>query len=82
MAPTIEEWWRDMPKVTKAMLGSVLAMTALLQFGVIRIDQIYLDLNLVVKQYHIWRLVTCFPFFGPIGIGWIIQLYILYCNMW
>lgn len=80
MAPTLEEWWRDMPKVTKAMMVSVVATTVALMLNIVTIDMLYLDMNLVVKKFQVWRIVTCFTFFGPISLGWAIQLYILYIS--
>jgi hypothetical protein len=74
----IEEWWATMPRITKACfvfsLGSTLAVTA----GAITPLHLWLDWDNIYHNFHIWRLVTNFFFFGKFGMGFIFSMMLLY----
>lgn len=45
--------------------------------GVISPQLLYLNFDLVFKKFQIWRLLTCFIFFGPFGMGFVFNVFIL-----
>ncbi|XXQ31225.1 Derlin [Plasmodiophora brassicae] len=77
MAPSIEEWWAEIPPVTKALMIAAIGTTAVVSLGIVHPADLYLDTHAVVRHVQVWRLLTCFSFLGTIGIGWFLQLYII-----
>jgi len=73
---TPEEWFRSLPIVTRTYFVAAIATTTLVSLGVINPYYLYLDFDLVFK-FQIWRLVTCFLFFGKFSLQFIFQIYIL-----
>jgi len=72
-----EEWFKNLPKITKAYLVMAVGTTALCMFGTIAPIQIYLDFDLIFKKYEIWRLLTNFLFFGKFSMKFMFQMFIL-----
>lgn len=72
-----EEWFKNLPLVTKTYLTSAVATTALITFGTITPLQIYLDFTLIFQKFEIWRLVTNFLFFGKFSFPFVFQMFIL-----
>eukprot|EP00472_Partenskyella_glossopodia_P012257 CAMPEP_0197525024 /NCGR_PEP_ID=MMETSP1318-20131121/10573_1 /TAXON_ID=552666 /ORGANISM="Partenskyella glossopodia, Strain RCC365" /LENGTH=227 /DNA_ID=CAMNT_0043078173 /DNA_START=24 /DNA_END=708 /DNA_ORIENTATION=+ len=77
MAVSPEEWFKSLPPVTKAYLCGAVGTTAAVTFGLIGIESLYLNFDLVFKKFQIWRLVTCFMFFGKFSYPFIFQMFIL-----
>lgn len=77
MANTPQEWFENLPLITKSYLTAAVLTTALITFGTITPYQIYLDFNLIFKKFEIWRLVTNFLFFGKFSFKFVFQMFIL-----
>ena len=73
-----EEWFKNLPTVTKTYLLGAVATTLLVTTGTITPLNLYLDWHLILKKFELWRIVTSFLFFGKFSFGWIFQMFILY----
>lgn len=72
-----EEWYRSLPLITKIYFTTAVATTCLTSFGVLSPQLLYLNFELVFKKFQIWRLLTCFIFFGPFGMPFVFNIFIL-----
>jgi len=77
MAQTVQEWYSSLPAFTRHYFTAVVAITLLTTLGIIPVRYIILDWNAVFQQFQIWRLVTCFLFFGGFGLPWFFQMWLL-----
>lgn len=72
-----EEWFRNLPKVTKVYFCAAVVSTLLTTFKLLTPAHYYLDFDLVFFKLHIWRLITNFLFFGGFGMPFVINIVIL-----
>ena len=77
MSDSIEDRFKAMPPITRGWFVAALLTTVATVLGFASPLQLYLDLDLVVNKFHIWRLVTNFIFFGKFGMPFAFQLYLL-----
>jgi Derlin-2/3 len=54
-----------------------MATCVLSSLGAMSPSWLNLDFHLIFKKFEIWRLVSCFGFFGNFGIPFVIQMYLL-----
>ena len=74
---SIEEWFKELPPISRGWLVSALLSTVAVVLGFASPVQLYLDWNLVINKFQIWRLMTCYIFFGKFGLPFVFQLYFL-----
>jgi len=74
---TPEEWFKNLPVVTKYYFVAAVATTTLISLGLVNPIYLYLDFDLVFRKFQIWRLITCFMFFGKFSLPFLFQIYIL-----
>lgn len=74
---SIEDRFKAMPPITRAWFVAGLLTTIGVELGFVAPQQLYLDWGLIVNQFQIWRLVTCFHFFGGFGMKMAFNLFIL-----
>jgi len=72
-----EAWFKSLPVITKTYFISVVATTLLCFFGVISPMLLYFDFNLVIFKFQIWRILTCFMFFGKFSMNWVFWMFML-----
>lgn len=77
MAQTPEQWFKNMPTITKTYFVAAVGTTILVQLNIVDPEYLYLDFDLVFKKFQFWRLVTCFLFFGKFSLPFIFQIFIL-----
>eukprot|EP00475_Leptophrys_vorax_P023832 TRINITY_DN3279_c0_g1_i2.p2 TRINITY_DN3279_c0_g1~~TRINITY_DN3279_c0_g1_i2.p2 ORF type:complete len:269 (-),score=59.09 TRINITY_DN3279_c0_g1_i2:1926-2732(-) len=77
-APTPEEAWRQLPPVTKIILVSIVLTTALSGFGLVHPLYLVWNFTAVFKSFQLWRVVTCFLFFGSFSFGWLMNIMFIY----
>ena len=77
MSGSIQEWFAALPPVTRGWLVSALFSTSAVVLGFASPVQLYLDWGLVVQKFQIWRLMTCYIFFGKFGLPFVFQLYFM-----
>ncbi|KAF5472809.1 hypothetical protein F2P56_009493 [Juglans regia] len=67
MAQAVEEWYKQMPVITRSYLTAVIVTTVGCSLDIISPYKLYLNPVLVVKQYQFWRLITNFLYFRKMG---------------
>ncbi|AQK61556.1 derlin2 [Zea mays] len=68
MAQAVEEWYRQMPIITRSYLTAAVVTTVGCTLEIISPYHLYLNPKLVVQHYEIWRLVTNFLYFRKMGL--------------
>ncbi|KAF2576683.1 hypothetical protein F2Q70_00002582 [Brassica cretica] len=63
MAQGVEEWYKQMPIITRSYLTAAVVTTVGCSLDIISPYSLYLNPTLVVKQHQYWRLVTNFLYF-------------------
>ncbi|KAK1787568.1 hypothetical protein P4O66_016056, partial [Electrophorus voltai] len=71
------------PVVTRTYTTACVLTTAACQLELITPFQLYFNPDLILKHYQVWRLVTNFLFFGPVGFNFLFNMIFLYryCRM-
>ena len=67
MAQAMEEWYQQMPIITRSYLIAAVLTTVGCTLEIILPYHLYLNPKLVVQHYRIWRLVTNFLYFHKMG---------------
>ncbi|KAG6416506.1 hypothetical protein SASPL_123936 [Salvia splendens] len=67
MAQAVEEWYKQMPIITRSYLTAAIVTTIGCSLDIISPYDLYLNPKLVVKQYQIWRVITNFLYFRKMG---------------
>ncbi|XP_072443123.1 derlin-2-like isoform X1 [Chiloscyllium punctatum] len=82
-AASLLEEYRRMPSITRAYTSACVLTTAAVQLEFITPFQLYFNPDLIVKKYQVWRLLTNFLFFGPLGFSFLFNMIFLYryCRM-
>ncbi|BBN15612.1 Derlin-2/3 [Marchantia polymorpha subsp. ruderalis] len=83
MAQIVEDWYRQMPIITRSYLTLSVLTTAGCALEVISPYSVYLNPNLVVKDWQVWRLVTNFFYFGKLDLDFLFHMFFLarYCKL-
>merc|ERR1712154_121186 len=58
-------------------MGIAVITTVGAQFGFVNLAYLYFDPQLIYSKFQIWRLITTFFYFGKLGFGFLIQMFIL-----
>lgn len=77
---TPQEWFRDLPVVTKLLFTSTLACTVLTSFGLVDPSAMVFYWPFVYQKFEIWRIFTTFMFAGNFSLNFAFHLYMLYQN--
>ncbi|KAJ0787783.1 putative derlin, Rhomboid-like superfamily [Helianthus annuus] len=67
MAQAIEDWYKQMPIITRSYLTAAIVTTIACTLEIISPHILYLNPKLVVEQLQIWRLITNFLYFRNLG---------------
>eukprot|EP01104_Vermistella_antarctica_P007230 TRINITY_DN1798_c0_g4_i2.p1 TRINITY_DN1798_c0_g4~~TRINITY_DN1798_c0_g4_i2.p1 ORF type:complete len:241 (-),score=33.52 TRINITY_DN1798_c0_g4_i2:165-887(-) len=79
MTDFISNWWNSIPIVTRWWFAGVFGLTILANFRILVTPyDLVLGWDMVVKKFQVWRLITCFLFFGGLGFPFLIMLIMLY----
>ncbi|KAM9097342.1 derlin-3 isoform X2 [Sarcophilus harrisii] len=70
------EFWQ-VPAVTRAYTAACVLTTAAVQLELITPFQLYFNPDLIFRKFQVWRLVTNFLFFGPLGFSFFFNLLFL-----
>ncbi|KAM6298065.1 derlin-3-like [Aegotheles albertisi] len=72
-----------MPAVTRAYTTACVLTTAAVQLELLTPFQLYFNPDLIFRKFQIWRLITNFLFFGPLGFSFFFNMIFLYryCRM-
>ncbi|XP_041096842.1 derlin-2-like, partial [Polyodon spathula] len=80
---TFQQEYLQIPLVTRAYTTACVITTAAVQLELITPFQLYFNPDLIFKNYQVWRLITNFLFFGPVGFNFLFNMIFLYryCRM-
>ncbi|KAJ7525779.1 hypothetical protein O6H91_17G066100 [Diphasiastrum complanatum] len=83
MAQVIEEWYKQMPIITRSYLTLSVLTTVCCALEVISPFNVYLNPTRVIKHYEIWRLITNFLYFGRLDLDFLFHMFFLgrYCKL-
>ena len=83
MAQSIEDWYKEMPVVTRTYLTLAFLTTVLCSLDVISPLTVYFNLKLITQKFQLWRLVSNFFFFGNLGLDFLFHMFFLsrYCRL-
>ncbi|XP_075915223.1 derlin-2 isoform X3 [Petromyzon marinus] len=72
-----------MPPVTRVYTSACVITTAAVQLEIITPFQLYYNPDLIFRHFQVWRLITNFLFFGPVGFNFLFNMVFLYryCRM-
>ncbi|CAH6789830.1 derlin-3 isoform X1 [Phodopus roborovskii] len=73
----------QVPTVTRAYTAACVLTTAAVQLELLSPFQLYFNPHLVFRKFQVWRLITTFLFFGPLGFGFFFNMLFVfrYCRM-
>ncbi|XP_052884373.1 derlin-2.2 isoform X2 [Gossypium arboreum] len=83
MAQAVEEWYKQMPIITRSYLTAAVVTTIGCSLEIISPYHLYLNPKLVVKQYQFWRLITNFLYFRKMDLDFMFHMFFLarYCKL-
>ncbi|KAJ7551860.1 hypothetical protein O6H91_06G032700 [Diphasiastrum complanatum] len=83
MAQVFEEWYKQMPIITRSYLTLSVLTTVCCALEVISPFNVYLNPIRVVKHYEVWRLLTNFLYFGRLDLDFLFHMFFLgrYCKL-
>nr|XP_055024610.1 stromelysin-3 [Misgurnus anguillicaudatus] len=83
MANSVTQEYMQIPAVTRAYTTACVLTTAAVQLEFITPFQLYFNPDLILRRYQVWRLITNFLFFGPLGFSFLFNMIFLYryCRM-
>jgi len=83
MAQSIEDWYKEMPIVTRTYLTLSFLTTVLCSLEVISPFTVYFNLKLITEKLQLWRLISSFLFFGNLGLDFLFHMFFLtrYCRL-
>jgi len=77
MAAPFEEWFRNMPLVTRSFMTGCVVTTLAVHLELVNPWALYLNFHVIFHHWQVWRLVTNFLFFDYFGLNFIFHMYFL-----
>ncbi|KAG0624832.1 hypothetical protein M758_2G007400 [Ceratodon purpureus] len=83
MAQLVEDWYKQMPIITRSYLTLSALTTAGCALEVITPFDVYLNSKLIIKDFEVWRLITNFFYFGKLDLDFLFHMFFLarYCKL-
>ncbi|MQL95512.1 hypothetical protein Taro_028180 [Colocasia esculenta] len=83
MAQAVEEWYKQMPIITRSYLTAAVVTTVGCSLEIISPYKLYLNPKLVLQRYEIWRLITNFLYFRKMDLDFLFHMFFLarYCKL-
>ncbi|XP_021529602.1 derlin-3 isoform X2 [Aotus nancymaae] len=72
----------QVPAVTRAYTAACVLTTAAVQLELLSPFQLYFNPHLVFRKFQVWRLVTNFLFFGPLGFSFFFNMLFVCWDSW
>merc|ERR1711879_159225 len=82
MATPFEDFFRQVPPITRAYVGACVVTTLAVHLEFINPLTLYFNGRLLGNKHEIWRLLTPFLFFGYFGLNFIFHIYFLTRHSW
>eukprot|EP01118_Nematostelium_gracile_P016118 TRINITY_DN6603_c0_g1_i1.p1 TRINITY_DN6603_c0_g1~~TRINITY_DN6603_c0_g1_i1.p1 ORF type:complete len:263 (-),score=56.93 TRINITY_DN6603_c0_g1_i1:32-742(-) len=73
----IEQWWRELPIVTKWLFALSMGTTVGSAFGIVPGMALMINWDRIINHFEIWRLFTCLVFHGGLGLPFLIHMVFL-----
>ncbi|KAA6420069.1 MAG: derlin- -like isoform 2, partial [Trebouxia sp. A1-2] len=73
----IEDWYKQLPPVTRAYITLCVLTTAGCALEVITPFNIYFNARLIFQKGEVWRLLTTFMFFGSLGLDFVFHMFFI-----
>eukprot|EP00992_Anisonema_acinus_P003779 TRINITY_DN1407_c0_g1_i1.p1 TRINITY_DN1407_c0_g1~~TRINITY_DN1407_c0_g1_i1.p1 ORF type:complete len:249 (+),score=77.30 TRINITY_DN1407_c0_g1_i1:55-801(+) len=67
MGQSFQEWVASLGQMTQILFYATVFCTLTATLGMIPLQYLVLDLDMVVRKFQVWRLVTSLIFFGPVA---------------
>jgi len=77
MAAPLEQWFFDVPVVTRWWTTAVVATSVLCQCNLLNPFQLFLSFQTVWGKRQYWRLVTTFLYFGPLSLDFMFHIFFM-----
>ncbi|KAL3850859.1 hypothetical protein ACJIZ3_012741 [Penstemon smallii] len=83
MAQAVEEWYKQMPIITRSYLTAAIVTTIGCSLDIISPYDLYLNPKLVLKHYQVRRVITNFMYFRKMDLDFLFQMFFLarYCKL-
>ncbi|CAH9059363.1 unnamed protein product [Cuscuta europaea] len=83
MAQAVEEWYKQMPIITRSYLTAAILTTIGCSLEIISPSNLCLIPKPVVKHYQFWRLITNFLYFRKMDLDFLFHMFFLarYCKL-
>jgi len=75
MENTPEQWYKNLPILTRIGLTTIFSVTVLVQLEILDAQLLALNWPLVVNKLQVWRLMTSVAFFGKFSFPFLFQMY-------
>lgn len=75
MENTPEQWYKNLPILTRIGLTTFFVITVLVQLEILDPMLLFLNWPLVINKLQVWRLLTSVTFFGKFSFQFLFQLY-------
>lgn len=79
MENTPEQWYKNLPPLTRIFLTTIFGVTVLVQLEILNPALLYLNWPMVIEKLQVWRLLTSVSFFGTFSFQFLFQLY-FFCS--
>lgn len=75
MENTPEQWYKNLPILTRIGLTIIFCTTVLVQLEILNPALLFLNWPLVINKLQVWRLLTSVTFFGTFSMQFVFQVY-------
>ncbi|KAH7103145.1 Der1-like protein [Auriculariales sp. MPI-PUGE-AT-0066] len=73
--PGIEAWLAQVPPITRAWMVLAVLVSVAVQCQLITPLQLYFSVDTAVYKSEVWRALTTFLYFGPLGIDFVFHMF-------
>jgi len=77
MAQPFEDWFKNMPLITKSYMTACFLTTTAVYLELVSPLSLYLNFPVIFKELEIWRLATTFFFFDYFGLNFVFHMFFL-----
>lgn len=74
----LQQEYFSIPPITRAYTTTCLLTTIAVQLEIVSAYHLYFNPELIFRNYQLWRLITCFCFYGGIGFNFFFNLLFTY----
>ncbi|CAE6967028.1 DER2.2 [Symbiodinium natans] len=75
MENTPEQWYKNLPILTRVLLTVIFGVTVLVQLEFLNPGLLFLNWPMIINKLQVWRLLTPALFFGTFSFQFLLQMY-------